>query len=383
MLSGKKMQSYAVDFLKQMVAIYSPTGKEANLASFLLEQMQSLGFETRIDESGNVIGQFGKGPPTILLCGHMDTVTDELPIKIENNELFGRGAVDAKGPLAALIIAASKLRKENVPGQFIIAGVVDEEGKGDGIKQLIADNVKADYAIFGEPSGVGQITIAYKGSLHLKISVETTTGHSSAPWLFVNAIEKGFEMYNLLTRIQLPIKKKNSRFYSISHCLTKMKGGSSFSKVPARCVFHIDFRIPPKISSKQLLHEVHKNAQQFKQNNPNIHVKLETLDFCEPYEVDTNSIIVRSLSWAIRMIKDKPAVWVRKTGTGDMNLYGESTQTSIVTYGAGNSHFDHTINERINLNEYEESVQILCKGINRLLELHKKKQMRLFQVKHR
>jgi LysW-gamma-L-lysine carboxypeptidase len=374
------MQKFAVDLLKKVVEIYSPTGKEADLANFLLEQMRSLGFETRIDKSGNVIGKYGEGNPAVLLCGHMDTVSDVLPVKIENNELFGRGTVDAKGPLAALIIAASKLVKESFPGRLVVAGVVDEEGKGQGVKQLIADNLKVDYAIFGEPSGVDQITIAYKGSLHLKISVETITGHSSAPWLFNNAIEKAFEMFNLLTRINFPLKK-NSRFYSISQCLTKMKGGSLFSKVPSKCVFHIDFRIPPKTSSKQVLHEVYRIANQFEKNNLNVHVKLEILDFCEPYEVDTNSIIVRSLSWAIRMITNKPAVWVRKTGTGDMNLFGESTQTPILTYGVGDSHLDHTINEHVNLNEYEKSIQILCKGVNRLRELHIKKQERITQVK--
>ncbi|UCH37327.1 MAG: M20/M25/M40 family metallo-hydrolase [Candidatus Bathyarchaeota archaeon] len=143
----------------------------------------------------------------------------------------------------------------------------------------------------------------------------------------------------------------------------------------------MDFRFPPYISSKELLSKVHKKIQQFETNNPNIHIKLKILDFCEPYEVDTNSILVRSLSWAIRMVKGKPAVWVRKTGTGDMNLYGESIPIPIVTYGAGNSHFDHTVNERINLNEYLQSIQIICKAINRLLELYEKKQEKLASKK--
>lgn len=367
------MPSFADKLLKRMVETYSPTGDESELSNFLAKKMRSLCFETHIDEAENVIGEFGKGSPTILLCGHMDTVPGELTVRVEGDRLYGRGAVDAKAPLAAMVAVASTLLKEKFPGRVIVIGAVDEEGKGRGVKQLIEDGMAADYAIFGEPSGVDQITVAYKGSLHLKLMVKTATGHSSAPWLFDNAVEKAFEMYGLLSAISFPSEKKDSRFYSITSSLTKMCGGYSSSNVPSECEAHIDFRIPPQVSTMKLLEEVRRVVEEYRSDKSKVSVEAEVLDSCEPYEADRDSLLVRSLSWAIRMTRGKPATWVRKTGTGDMNLYGAAFKIPIVTYGAGDSSLDHTVDEWVSLKEYEDSIQVLYRGIKRLEELHSKK----------
>jgi len=85
------MRSSSVNLLKRMVEIYSPTGKELELSNFLIEEMKSLGFETGLDEAGNVIGKFGRKNPAILLCGHMDTVPGELQVRVEGDRLYGRG----------------------------------------------------------------------------------------------------------------------------------------------------------------------------------------------------------------------------------------------------------------------------------------------------
>lgn len=364
------MQRFAADLLKEIVEHYSPTGHEAELSRHLLHRMKALGFKARIDPAGNIIGEFGEGSPTILLCGHLDTVSGRRPVKLEGGRLYGRGAVDAKAPLAAMVAAASRLSKESFSGRLIVAGVVDEEGEGRGAKQLVKDGVRADYAIFGEPSGVGQITIAYKGSLHLKVSVETETGHSSAPWLFDNAVERAFEVYGLLRAVGFPSERRESKFYSLTSSLTKIVGGSSTSKVPSRCVFHVDFRVPPQISTLELFRKVELVVGEYMDSRQMVSVKAEALDSCEPYEADTDSLLVRSISWAIRMVRGEPAAWVRKTGTGDMNLYGASVMIPVVTYGAGDSGLDHTSGEWVDLKEYEDSIKVLCMGIQRLIGLH-------------
>ena len=74
--------------------------------------MTNMGFEVGKDAIGNVIGVAGVGQPVILLCGHMDTVAGHLPLRIEEGKIYARGAVDAKGPLAAMIMAASDAGKE-------------------------------------------------------------------------------------------------------------------------------------------------------------------------------------------------------------------------------------------------------------------------------
>ncbi|MHA1753963.1 MAG: M20/M25/M40 family metallo-hydrolase, partial [Candidatus Odinarchaeia archaeon] len=88
-----------VEFLKELIKIYSPHGNEETASEFIYGTLKKLGFNTVKTPIGNVIGQIGEGKPVIFLCGHMDTVKGELPFKVTDNKIYGRGAVDAKSPL--------------------------------------------------------------------------------------------------------------------------------------------------------------------------------------------------------------------------------------------------------------------------------------------
>ncbi|RPI77742.1 MAG: M20/M25/M40 family metallo-hydrolase, partial [Chloroflexi bacterium] len=91
-----------------LVQRYSPSGQERNAVTWLVERMSSLGFsQSYIDQAGNAIGIIGKGPRQIVLLGHIDTVPGELPVHLEGDLLYGRGTVDAKGPLACFVEAAA------------------------------------------------------------------------------------------------------------------------------------------------------------------------------------------------------------------------------------------------------------------------------------
>src|SRR5215510_3461077 len=110
--------------------------------------MSDLGFErVSIDSVGNLLATKGTGEPRILLCGHMDTVPGQIPIRIDSGFIYGRGASDAKGPLIAMLLAASEFKQK---GTIIFAGVVDEEGNATGVKELVRSKISVDYAVFGE-----------------------------------------------------------------------------------------------------------------------------------------------------------------------------------------------------------------------------------------
>jgi len=365
-----------VNLLRRMVELYSPTGQESEIARFIVQEMQSLGLHSRIDEAGNAIGESGGGDPVILLCGHMDTVPGRLPVRMNGNKLYGRGAVDAKPALAAIISAAGILATDGFPGKLIVVGAVDEEGKGQGVKSLVERGVQADYAIFGEPSGLENITIAYKGSCHLRLKCKTKTGHSSAPWLSRNAVEETLDLWRELQKIHFPEENPESKFYSVTSALTEIHGGGPSSTIPPLCEIHVDFRLPPAVPSKRMLKEVSKVTKAFHLSRPDIEVEVEVEDSCEPYEADRNSVLVRGLSWAVREVRGRPATLLRKTGTGDMNLLGAGLGVPMVTYGAGDSKLDHTDSECIDLEEYLDSVKILEKGLVRMLELHNRRRKR-------
>src|SRR3954447_17056512 len=99
---GPITEEYAVDLLRKMLAIPSPSYHEREIADFLVETMRELGFTAYRDEAGNAVGEYvhGEDGPTVMLLGHMDTVTGEVTLRPEEfGRLYGRGAVDAKGPL--------------------------------------------------------------------------------------------------------------------------------------------------------------------------------------------------------------------------------------------------------------------------------------------
>jgi LysW-gamma-L-lysine carboxypeptidase len=366
------VRASAVDRLHAMLRLYSPTGEEAALSRFLVDEMRQLGLRSWRDDVGNAIGEFGVGEPVILLCGHMDTVPGVLPVKREDGRLYGRGAVDAKAPLAAMVAAAGRLVKEGFPGRLLVVGAVEEEGVGRGVKHLVEQGVTADYAIFGEPSGVDNITIAYKGSLHLKVVCDTPTGHASAPWLYHNAIEEVFHVYERIKGLRFPQENAESRFYSVTACVTKVEGGDEFSTVPSTAALSINLRIPPTLTIEQVVDAVNQVIADYQGDHAAVAVQVSVIDSCPPYEADTASFLARSLAYAIRRVRKRPAVFVRRTGSGDMNLFGTTRRVPVVTYGAGDSHLDHTPDEYVEVNEYLDSITVLCEGVKKLRDLHLK-----------
>jgi LysW-gamma-L-lysine carboxypeptidase len=366
------MSDKAVQLLTNLLGIYSSSGKEEAIGNFLAEEMTKLGFQVGKDGIGNVIGVVGEGEPVILLCGHMDTVAGHMPLRVEQDKIYARGAVDAKGPLAAMVMAASEVAKETAfKGKILIASVVQEEATSAGIKYLINEGIQADYAIFGEPSGAENITIGYKGNLHLKITCTTETGHSSTPWLYENALEKAFELWQQIKNSYPPIEKQDSPYYAITACLTKLVGGKATSVIPFESEMHLDIRIPPPLTSTQVLDDTKKVISQYQATNPKVAVKVEVKDSNEPFEVNKNSPLVHALSSSIRKVLNKPATLLKKTGTGDMNILGRALNVPVVTYGPGDSHLDHTKDEHIEISEYLASIQVYKETILKLIELHK------------
>src|SRR5256714_11432362 len=107
-----------------LVAIPSVSRGEADAVEWLVARMRERGFRSSVDAAGNAIGEIGEGPVHVVLLGHIDTVPGEIPVRVEDGELVGRGAVDAKGPLAAFVAAAS----EPVAGlRVTVVGAVEEE----------------------------------------------------------------------------------------------------------------------------------------------------------------------------------------------------------------------------------------------------------------
>jgi LysW-gamma-L-lysine carboxypeptidase len=338
--------------------------------------MRKLGFEVGVDGIGNVIGVVGEGEPTIFLCGHMDTVSGHLPLRIEEGKIYARGAVDAKGPLAAMVVAASEAAKEpTFRGKILIASVVEEEATSRGVKHLITQGIKADYAIFGEPSGVENVTIGYKGQIQLKIACKTETGHASTPWLYENALEKAFDVWSQIKNASAfpSLDPSESPFNAVTACLVRVSGGRATSVVPFEAEMNIDVRVPIQFSTSQVFEQIEKIIGRYQAANPKVSVVASVTDTVEPFEVNKASPLVHVLSSSIRKILNKPATLLRKTGTGDMNILGHAMNLPIVTYGPGDGRLDHTLEEHIVVEEYITSISVYKETLLRLSEIYNNK----------
>jgi len=362
---------FAVKTLEKALKLYTPSLREKSLADFLADKCDDLGFrDIHTDDVGNIIATKGSGSPKILLCGHMDTVPGRIRVRKEGDYLFGRGSSDAKGPLIAMLFAAASAQEKT--GTVIFVGTVDEEGNATGIKSLTKDKPDVDYAIFGEPSGTNQITIGYKGriAINLKINVEDSA-HASAPWLAKNAIHESSLFINEIKNVLESGQENKKKGMMLTATLTEIKGGLSHNVTPRECDSTLDIRIPVGISCKSVEEKISKAVQEISKKQQ-VEAFYSIIDETEPFEAEHNSPLVRALTLGILDIEKNRPTLIRKTGTGDMNVIGNSLSIPVVTYGPGDPHAAHTINEKISIDEYLRGIEVLKRTIQHLKRLHDK-----------
>lgn len=357
----------AVDLLTDMLRIYSPSRKEAALAAYLADRMRELGFQrVVVDDVDNVVGVVGSGHPSILLCGHMDTVPGVLPVRRSGDLLYGRGAVDAKAALAAMIVAASRLSGQAGLGQVLVAAVADEEGNGLGIKELLKRGLNVQYAIFGEPSGVDRITVGYKGRVCVRLRLLTASVHASAPWMADNAVLRMMEVWREIKAVEAEHRVEGDRYGSLSACLTRLCGGEAHNVTPSSCEMVVDFRVPPGLGCSRLLARLNRLVEELGRRMDFPKLEMEVLDSTEPYEADRSSLVVRALIRSIIQVLGRRPLLLKKTGTGDMNTLGSVLKIPTVTYGPGNPHLSHTEREAVEISDYLKSIRIYEAAVRNL-----------------
>ena len=363
---------FAVKMLEKALRLYTPSLNERAMAEFLADKCDDLGFEDiHIDEVGNILAKKGSGSPTILLCGHMDVVPGKVKVRKEGDSLYGRGASDAKAPLMAMLFAAASIQNNN--GTVIFVGAVDEEGNATGIKNLVKKEMDIDYAIFGEPSGIKQVTIAYKGRLaiNLKITAKDSS-HASAPWLSKNAIEESMIFTTELKKALEEGQEEKSKGMLLTATLTEITGGTSHNVTPKECEATMDIRIPVDMNCKTVEQKIATLVKDISERQQ-IEAFYSILDETEPFEAPHNSPIVRAFTLGVMDVEHSRPTLIRKTGTGDMNVIGNQWNIPVVTYGPGDPHEAHTIDEKVSIDEYLRGIEILKKTLQHLKRLHDRK----------
>lgn len=336
------------EFLEKLVTIPSPSGGEDVFAEYLMAQMRKMGFVTHRDEAGNVIGTVGdpQGALEIILLGHMDTVPGFIPVRWKDGKLYGRGSVDAKGPLAAFVLAAARVASRLRGARITVIGAVEEESHGWGAHYLAQTRPAPDFAIIGEPSAWNGITLGYKGMLNMEYRLVQPGGHSAGET--PGPAEHAVTFWNRLRRYAFAYNQgKRSRFSTLDPALrdlhTYSDGLNDYVEM------NIVARLPPDFDV---------DALQSQMESWSNGAELRFLG-CDPaYQVEKNIPPVRALLRAIRAHGGRPHFKL-KTGTSDMNTVGPVWACPMVAYGPGDSSLDHTPKEHIEIEEFHRSIAVL------------------------
>lgn len=341
--------------LSDFVKIYSPSRHEQKAAKFLVKLMGELGFSAQIDDAGNAVcfpnEMKDASESELLLFGHMDTVPPELDVFEKEGVLHGRGAVDAKASLLALLFAAAKSPPKC---KFAIAGCTEEEIEtAKGIRHLLS-YCKPKIALLGEPSNTSGITISYKGRLLFEIISKSP--HMHAGMESETAVEKTFLFYQGIKSAFA----QDAKFKGVIMNITHIKAGSPYALnvVPDELDFYVDLRFPSPLQSGEV-------EEAIKSLLPP-QTKIHAIDSLEPAQTDMNHPLCRALVQSIRKNSLEPK-FLKKTGTSDMNITSNAGIPTIA-YGPGDSKYDHTDEEQMSIADYLKSIEVIA-GALPLLKL--------------
>jgi len=341
-----------------LVSQYSPSGQERGAVEWLVARMKSLGYDDAfVDEAGNAVGVMGKGTKQVVLLGHIDTVPGEIPVRVDDGVLYGRGSVDAKGPLASFADAVAKVGAKD-GWQFVVIGAVEEERDSEGAR-FVAEQYKPDFAIIGEPNQWDRMALGYKGSAWATITVKrgqahTASGEETAAeaavevWLKIKAYVDSFNA------------DKPKVFDKLLLTLRGMESDSNDFEQWAR--LKVGVRLPVEVSPEDWYERLNETLKVFE----TFRVLVEPVGFAIPaWGCEKNTPLVRAFLSGIRSQGGEPR-FVYKTGTADLNIVAPVWKCPAVVYGPGDSALDHTPNEHINLDDYQKAVDVLSETLLKL-----------------
>lgn len=248
--------------LAELVAIRSenPPGREIEVAHYIHAQLSPLGFEIALDEYNpgrvNVEAKLANGPgPVFAFNTHMDVVpagdgwtSDPFVLREADGKLFGRGACDCKGPLAAMLEAVCLLAADRArwSGTLLAVFVADEEIASEGAKLYASRKPKIDFAVVGEPTS-NTVYSAHKGSLRPLVRVHGVPAHSGSPHLGENAVLRAGQLLALIAQShENDVRHRTHPLVGgASLTVTRIHGGHADNVLPGACDLLLDRRLVP------------------------------------------------------------------------------------------------------------------------------------------
>ena len=373
-----------LDLVRELVRIPSenPPGNEAAVGDYLTAYFQRLGIEPLVQEVApgrpNILVRLeGAAPgPHLIFNGHTDVVppgpgwtVDPYGTEVRDGRLYGRGAADMKGGVAAMIEAALTVY-ETTPfrGAITLAMVADEEEGGGGTRHAVRQGLTGDWAIIPEPTDL-QPVIAHKGDFNFYITVHGEAAHGSVPERGVNAI---YGAGRLLTAIQDLNHQLSGRTHPlVGHptvSVGTIKGGEITCMVPAQCQLAVDRRLIPGEEPQVVIAEMEDLLSDLTRDDPRLRVDMTVPIQALPMEVSPDLPVVAALRNATRRICGRDPGFDGWSATCDASILAQEGNTPTVIFGPGSiGQAAHRPDESVSITELTDCAQIYVLTILELL----------------
>ena len=325
---------------------------EAEIAAFVAAWLREAGLEVHVDEAAprrpSVVGvASGRGGgASLMLNAHMDTVgvegmTRPFGPEVRDGRLYGRGAYDMKGSLAACMLAAARLASEGLAGDVLVAAVSDEEYASIGMLSVLA-RWRADAAIVTEPTGLG-VCIAHKGFVWADIETQGRAAHGSRPAEGKDAITGMAPVLTRLADLQAsldaapghPLVGPGSVHASL------IEGGQELSSYPARCLLALERRTAPDESGEDFRRE----CEALIDGVDGAELRMGLIR--DPFAVAPDAAVVRAIARAAQEVTGEPAVTYGETYWMDAALIQAAGIPTVVFGPAGAG--AHAVEEWVDL----------------------------------
>lgn len=341
---------------------------EGEIAQFVADWLTKAGIEVIMDEAApgrpNVVGivRGSGGGKSLMLNAHTDVVgvagmSEPFTPRIEGNRLYGRGAFDMKGSLAACMVVAARAKALNLAGDLIFTAVVDEEYASIGTAS-IAKQWTTDAAIVTEPTGLN-LCIAHRGFVWLDVETEGVAAHGSRPHLGVDAIAK---MGKVLVEIealdqQLRAGTAHPLLQTGSIHASLISGGQELSSYPAQCKLGVERRTIPGETPEIVEAQIQAILDRATASDPQFKGAVRTTLVRDPFEISADAPIVQLLHEKIRSeIGHTPKIY-GDTPWMDTAILAQASIPAVIfgPTGAG----AHAVEEWVDLESVAQCADVL------------------------
>ena len=371
----------------RLVALPSenPPGREEGVARLVGKFLHSAGLKVEYQSieprRSNLVARLDAGAagsgPTLLLCGHSDTMPaaggwtiNPFSGKIIDGKLYGRGSADMKGGLAAMAVACAALKRSKIPlkGSLVLAAVIDEEAHGIGAQCLVESGLKADWAVIGEPTGNTPVIVS-NGQINFEFTLHGQAGHGSTPSSGHSAILDGIYLANAILKYaerELP-GRSHPLVGPASINIGTFCGGVQTSIIADTCTITVDRRVSPGETTGKAVREMESILAEVRAEYPGLEATL-SIPYClPPVEISEDEAVVGALRRAAEVFTGKRPEPAGMRATTDAATLAGSGGISTVVFGPGSIAQAHKPDEFIDVDELVNAAYIYAHTAVQLL----------------